>query len=75
MSKRKEKPMEECHAGYYVYNCPKAASCKLKKKCRILTTAAPLPSPIPVLYLCPAAGRDENGKKREVEIVIGLITA
>ena len=67
--------MKECPAGYYVYNCPKATTCRLKKKCRILTTSTPLPCPIPVLYLCPAAGKDETGKKREVQIVIGLVTA
>lgn len=64
MNERKEK----CKINYI---CPKAEQCRLNKKCHVLTTVERLKEPLHVMQICPAEGRDFNGKKKEIEIVIG----
>ena len=63
--------MKENDVRPTTYKCQLADKCTLKKHCHILKTAAPLTEPVPVLFLCPEAGKDENGKKRERVIVVG----
>lgn len=53
------------------YICPYSLKCKLKKKCHVLTTVNKLKEPIKVKQICPAQGRDADGKKIEIEIEIG----
>ena len=63
--------MKDNDAHPTTYKCPYATTCRLKKNCHILKTAFPLTEPVPVLFLCPELGRDENGAKRERVIVVG----
>ena len=53
------------------YICPKSDQCKLNKKCHVLTTVNRLKEPIRVMQICPADVKDYNGKKKEIEIIIG----
>ena len=55
----------------YAYICPESKECRLHKKCHVLTTVNKLEKPLNVMQLCPAAGRDSNGKKIEIKIAIG----
>lgn len=55
----------------YTYICPHSEVCTLHKKCHVLTTVNKLEMPIVVKQLCPAMGKKSDGRKKEIEIVIG----
>lgn len=55
----------------YMYSCPNAGSCKLHKRCHVLTTVNKLETPIMVRQICPAQGRNVEGRKIEIVIKIG----
>ena len=55
----------------YTYTCPNAATCRLHKRCHVLTTAEELTTLVPVWQLCPAEGRNPDGSKAEILVHIG----
>ena len=56
-----------------IYYCPYAVSCKLNKKCRVLTAAEVLRTEIAVWQQCPAEGKNPDGTKKEIQITIGKV--
>ena len=53
------------------YICPNAANCTLHKRCHVLTTDSELTQEIAVWQKCIAAGKDIDGKTKEILISIG----
>jgi hypothetical protein len=53
------------------YYCPYSATCKLHKNCHVLTTATELSVPITVWQLCVAEGKNPDGTKKEIQVIIG----
>lgn len=55
----------------FTYLCPNADQCPIRKRCHVLTTVMKLTGPIMVRQICPALGRGQDGRKREIKITIG----
>lgn len=54
----------------YKYVCPYSEHCPLRKKCHVLTTVIRLTEPLMVKQICPALGKKQDGRKREIVITI-----
>lgn len=71
MLRRKKGGPAPMNTKRFTYICPYAATCKLHKKCHVLTTSLELTTEITVWQQCVAEERNPDGSKKEIQITIG----